>query len=242
LRLQPLSTPLPWSIWDAIVRDGHVSFPKLLASTEHAYDHADNHVEFAGGFVLVKNHELVASQPITSESDWARMFSAWEAGVLLLYPHRRRELLSYRQIVIELFRTAHPLIAIDFDDQARFKYSRSPFRLDDRELLQPTILACMMSLAAPSSPHSSPLARTAEHPTSLSPNPTLNRSAVPCENWNLGRCENNPCVHGRLHGRCTECGASHRALEHEDCHWGLLAQRRDDEEFSRFGSEGSQSG
>ncbi|KAJ6526275.1 hypothetical protein DFH09DRAFT_1371712, partial [Mycena vulgaris] len=59
-----LSTPLPWSIWDAIVRDVHVSFPKLLASTEHAYGHADDRVEFAGGFVLAKNHKLAASQPI----------------------------------------------------------------------------------------------------------------------------------------------------------------------------------
>ncbi|KAJ7930221.1 hypothetical protein B0H13DRAFT_1859058 [Mycena leptocephala] len=78
LRTQQLDTPLPLSIWDDIFRDRHVDFPKFLASTSHTYHYADEPIKFAGGFVLIKKHHLAASQPLTSESEWGRMLSAWE--------------------------------------------------------------------------------------------------------------------------------------------------------------------
>ncbi|KAJ7775620.1 hypothetical protein DFH07DRAFT_952014 [Mycena maculata] len=57
---QPLDMPLPWSIWNGIIRDSHIEFSKLLTSTNSTYDHADKPIEFRGDFVLVKQHELVA--------------------------------------------------------------------------------------------------------------------------------------------------------------------------------------
>ncbi|KAJ7776030.1 hypothetical protein DFH07DRAFT_706344, partial [Mycena maculata] len=198
LHAQPFDTPLPWSIGNGIVWDSHIEFPKLLTSTDSTYDHANKPVEFRGDFVLVKQHELVASRPLASESEWLRMFSTWEAGVLLLYPHRCDELHGYQQMVTELFCAVprKPQVAIDFDDKTRFKYSRSPFR-------QPGSFC---------------------HASSPPPNP-MKQSVVPCENWNLRCCEIDPCEHGRLHGCCTECGDSHCARDQEDCYWCLLAQR-----------------
>ncbi|KAJ7223066.1 hypothetical protein GGX14DRAFT_657013, partial [Mycena pura] len=205
LRQQPLVTPLPWTVWKDIVWDRHIEFPQIMASLGSMQSHADKPVDFAGEYVLVKKHEFEARVPLTSETDWARVYSAWSAGVLLLYPHRQQELIAYRRIVTDLFRAARPGIAIEFDDKIRSKYAQSPFRMDDRALLQPTMLELMFR---PSSP-----------------TPPLKRSAVLCENWNLGWCESDPCPHGWLHGQCFNCRSPHCACDHEECHQGLLSQR-----------------
>ena len=44
------------------------------------------------GFSLVKKYHATAKKPVENESDWIRVFSAQESGVILLYPHCTSEL------------------------------------------------------------------------------------------------------------------------------------------------------
>jgi hypothetical protein len=52
------------------------------------------------------------------------------------------------------------------------------------------------------------------------------RASIPCQNWNLGMCDESPCPNRRLHGTCSECGNPHRAKDNERCLSLLQARRR----------------
>jgi hypothetical protein len=216
LQSQYLQEPIPRSIWRKIVRDEFVDFERLYGSTDRDYSHKDDYKEFAGGFVLAKKEQLYSRKVIRNEADWARMFSAWEAGVLLLYPHRVVELQNYHRLVIDLFRaTPHnTTIAIHFDAEARDRYSRSPYHLDDREMLHAPLLVQLFSSSSSSNKRDS----------DSSPSPPK-RATVPCQNWSLGLCD-DPCSNRRKHGVCSECGEPHRAKEVDRCFTSLRDKRR----------------
>ena len=135
--VQPLSDPIPRSIWKLIAQDHFVDFEKLFASMERGYDHNDEPREFAGGFSLIKKDASSAKRALQSESDWIRVFDAWKTGVILVYKHRASELEFYKRFVLDLFRGApfDPKVAISFDLEARDRYAKSPFRMDDRNEL-----------------------------------------------------------------------------------------------------------
>ncbi|KAJ6559127.1 hypothetical protein DFH09DRAFT_922034, partial [Mycena vulgaris] len=145
MQLQELVDPLPRSIWRSIIQDHYVDFEKVFAALSSGYDHQDDPKEFAGGFSLVKKDQTSAKRAIKSESDWIRVFAAWRAGVCLLYPHRAGELSGYLKVVTDLFRAAptDPAIAIRFDVEARERYAKSPFHLDDRSQLNIALLSQM---------------------------------------------------------------------------------------------------
>ena len=94
-----------------------MDFERLYGSTNQNYSHQDDHEEFAGGFVLSRKEQMFSKKFICTEADWSCIYSAWEAGVILLYPHRLSELQKYQQTIIDLFRaTPHKLsVAILFD-------------------------------------------------------------------------------------------------------------------------------
>ena len=76
MQVQPLSDPIPWSIWRSIVQDHYVNFEKLFASMDKGYDHNDEPCDFGGGYALVKKEQATAKRSLRLESDWARVFGA----------------------------------------------------------------------------------------------------------------------------------------------------------------------
>jgi len=211
LQLVGLAEPLPRSIWKKIVQDDFVDFEKLYASMERGYDHKDEPKAFTEDFAIVKKDQATAKRPLHTEAEWIRIFSAWEAGVGLLFPHRIAELQAYRQVVMELFRAApgRAELAIHFDAEVRDRYAKKPFHMDDRSQLNIPLLAQMFRSA--SSPSSKGVKRS-----STSSSSSKKRADVPCRNWSLGRCD-DPCANRRKHGVCCICGEQHRAKDNEQC-------------------------
>ena len=219
MRGQNTSWPLPHSIWKLIVEDRYVDFAKLFASMDPGYDPNDDLKDFGGGYALVKKDYLSAKWAIHTESDWIRVFTAWESGVTILYPHRKDELSEYRHRVDNIFCAAHddPLAAIDFDAEVRQHYEKCPFHMDDYNALQAPLLAQMFHA------RSHGLKRGPDTQAGSSSAPSK-RASVICHNWNFGSCA-DPCVNRRKHGTCSECGNQHCALDSEPC-FNLLQSRR----------------
>jgi hypothetical protein len=86
-QLSPLIDPLHHSIWKKILLEEFVDFAKLFASMEQGYDHNDEAEDFAAGFTIVKKNHHSAKRPVCTEVEWIRVFGAWKAGVILIYPH-----------------------------------------------------------------------------------------------------------------------------------------------------------
>ena len=142
-QLAPLAEPLPRSIWRKILQDQFVDFEKLFASMDRGYDHNDEPKDFAADFALVKKEQAFTKHPLWTESDWIRVFSAWEHGVVVLYPHHADELQNYQCMVMDLFCAApsNPLVAIQFDVKAQDLYAKKPFHMDDQGQLDFPLLA-----------------------------------------------------------------------------------------------------
>ena len=219
MQVQPLADPIPRSIWRSIVQDHYVDFEKLFASMDKGYDHNDEPRDFGGGYALVKKEQATAKRSLRSESDWARVFGAWSSAVVLVYRHRSSELQAYHRMVTDLFRAVphDPSIAIAFDLEARDRYAKSPFRMDDRSQLNVPLLARMFQGTS-----SSLKKRSNPVPSSSSPSKRL---SVPCRNWNMGICD-TPCPNGRRHGICSECEGRHRAKDEAVCDTLLQARQR----------------
>ncbi|KIJ89880.1 hypothetical protein K443DRAFT_126638 [Laccaria amethystina LaAM-08-1] len=130
---------------DSHLQNQYVNFEKLYASMDRGYSHQDEAKDFAGGYALVRKDQYSAKKPIKHEAEWIRVFNAWKSGVILLFPHRQQELQRYCEMVIDLFRVApfDPNVAIQFDIEARDRYARNPYRLDDRDRLHLPLLAQM---------------------------------------------------------------------------------------------------
>lgn len=220
MQRQPIPDPLPRSIWKDIVLDKYVDFEKLHAGMDRGYDHDDEPKDFSGGYSIVKKDHFRSKKPVHSESEWIRVARSWKQGVELLYPHRKSELTSYMEFIDELFRAAprSPSVAICVDVEARDRYAKRPYRMDDRNQLQTSILTQMF--------------RAAPSPSSLgkrqgSPSPASGKKPYTiCRNWNLGYCNDDECPYQRAHGVCYECGGSHRAKEREECFEKLRKRRR----------------
>ncbi|KAJ7150094.1 hypothetical protein C8R43DRAFT_838613, partial [Mycena crocata] len=178
MQSQKLLDPIPRAIWRDIILDRYVNFEKLFASLGAEYDHQEEYKDFLGGYALVKKDHLVAKRRIETEAEWLRVFACWEAGVVLIYPHRAAELRSYQLIVTELFRVAptRPLVAIRFDHGIRERYSKSPFKLDDRSQRDIPLLEQMFALSSSSSPSSSTLG--VKRPASTTGTSSSKRTAI----------------------------------------------------------------
>ncbi|EDR10816.1 uncharacterized protein LACBIDRAFT_315653 [Laccaria bicolor S238N-H82] len=202
-----------------LMQDHFVDFEKLFASMDKGYDHNDEPRDFGGGYALVKKDQASAKRPLRSESEWLRVFGAWSSAVVLVYRHRSSELQSYQRMVTDLFRAVphDPSIAIAFDVEARDRYAKSPFRMDDRTQLNVPLLARMFQSTGPSSKK-----RSNTSPSTSSPS---KRSTIPCRNWNMGICD-APCPNGRRHGICSECEGPHRAKDEPVCNTLLQARQR----------------
>jgi hypothetical protein len=130
------------------------------------------------------------------------------------------------EIIEELFRAAlrTPSVAICVNVEARDRYVKHPYRMDDRNRLHPSILAQMFRA---SSSTVSTLASTSANPgkhRSPSPPPSNKKARTVRRNWNLGFCNDDECPYQRTHV-CYECGEAHRVKDRNDC-LGKLNKRR----------------
>jgi hypothetical protein len=191
-QLAETSDPIPRSIWCQITLDQFVDFEKLFASMDKGYEHLDDIKDFGAGFALVKKEQSHKKRPIRDESEWLRVFSAWRSAVGHLFPHRIQELQKYLEIVTDVFRAApgEPHRAIQFDLEARDRYSRRPFRMDDRGT------------------------KRSNHTSSMTP---TKRADTPCCKWSFGTCTTDPCPNKQKHGTCSVCGEPHRAKDNPAC-------------------------
>src|ERR1700722_2095149 len=214
-----IKEPLPRAIWKDIILDRTVAFDKLHASLDYGYDWNDEPKDFGGGFALVTKNQYISKKPIRFESEWTRVFDAWKAAVEMLYPHRSNELADYREFVVELFRAvpSEPSVAINFDADARDRYGKGAYRMDDRNKLNVPLFSQMFSGGRS--------ARSYGKRASATGYPPGKRALEICENWNLGRCFETPCKGRRKHGICSECGDKHQAKGVPTCASQLWARR-----------------
>ncbi|KAG6887170.1 hypothetical protein C0992_000319 [Termitomyces sp. T32_za158] len=217
---QRLLEPISRAMWKLIILDHYVDFDKLYATLAKGYDQHDDPKDFAAGFSLVKKDVATAKRPVRSESDWMRVFDAWAEAVCVFYPHREHELSLYRAKIVD-FCCNIPngaAIAIQFDCDARDRYSRNPFRMDDPNELQNPFLAQVLTVS------SHPQAGSKRGPSASSQ--PRKRIAAICHNWNLGFCNADLCPGNRRHNVCSECRGNHRARDVEECHSKLKLRRQ----------------
>jgi hypothetical protein len=209
-----LTEPLSRATWKDILADKFIPFDKLHAVLDPSYDHHDEGKVVFGEFSLVKKDLLNARKPVVTESHWTRCFSAWAAGVALLYPHRSMELAAYGRTIASFFQdVAHsPQIVILLDIDIRTRYAKAPFSLDNTLIIQTMSVSRLLKSTRPFSSSK----RSADIGFDV---PVAKRhSAGPiCINWNHGRCESDPCPNGRRHGVCSECGEKHRSRDKPSC-------------------------
>ena len=219
MRGQNISQPFPHSIWWLIIEGRYVDFMKLYASLDPGYNPNNEPKDFGSRYALIKKDHIIAKHPIHTESDWIHVFLAWESGVIILFPHRKSELVGYRQHVENIFHAApqDPIAAIDFDVEAQHHYEKNPFHMDDFNKLQASLLiqifhGCSSGLKHGHKAQSGPSSPPSKHTLAI------------CHNWNFSSCA-DPCVNRRKHGTCSECGEQHRALDSDSC-FPLLQARR----------------
>ncbi|KAJ7279669.1 hypothetical protein C8J57DRAFT_1175511 [Mycena rebaudengoi] len=219
MQQQPLHDPIPRSIWKDVLQDKFISFPKLFATMEPGYDHRDEAKEFHGGFSLVRKDHITARKPVTSESDWTRVFDAWSSAVTVVFAHRVGELSTYRAFVVALFRDVpdDPGSTIRIDNEIRDLYAKNPFHLDDETRLNRLVMASLRNRLTSSTTSLGKRPATSP-PFASAPSPAKKKlTTAVCLNWNGGSCEGDPCAYGRRHGCCSECGERHRAKDHPEC-------------------------
>ncbi|KAF5381547.1 hypothetical protein D9615_005612 [Tricholomella constricta] len=226
LQTQPLPDPISRSMWRAIVQDQFVDFEKLYATMDRGYDPNDEQSELPGGFALIRRDQSSAKRGVRTEADWCRVFDTWSKAVGIVYLHRVRELEGYRKVVIELFRaSSNPLVAIQFDIDARDRYAKLPFRLDDRVELQTPLFAQVFR--GPSSTGSTGKRKAGPGSGSASPAGSK-RKNVPCQNWNLASVGVNtePETKGRASSSSKLDGRSESAVVGDRVAQALAGPRR----------------
>ncbi len=213
LQVQKLRDPLPRALWKVVVLDQYLDFQRLHASFDKQYDRNEAAHDFFPGFSIVKKDGMPTRKAFTSEGEWIRLFSAYKAAVVLIFPHRQIELDNYEKVVVSIIR-ASPSSGISFDQEARNRYAKAPYHLDDMSEHNINMLSLLTTSVSSSQGKRA----------SASLYVSSKRLAVPCENWNMGICS-DPCKNRRQHGFCSECGDSHRARDKPECLILLQAKR-----------------
>ncbi|KAF8797907.1 hypothetical protein BYT27DRAFT_7041215, partial [Phlegmacium glaucopus] len=214
--------PIANSIWRLVILDKYVDFEKFYVTLDPGYNPNDEAKDLNDKFTLLKKNSISSRRAIVSEAEWMRLYDAWVEAVLLFYPHRKAELASYREIIINMFRaTSSPLPAIKYDRDSRERYVRQPYRSKDTlpfPLLSQLLSSPHVALASSSSSSKKRTMVTSEGPRK--------RSDTICQNWNLGSCEGDTCRFGRRHNECSECSGPHRAKDRSECLSALNRRRQ----------------
>ncbi|KAF8811956.1 hypothetical protein BYT27DRAFT_7088378, partial [Phlegmacium glaucopus] len=217
--------PIANSIWRLVILDKYVDFEKFFVTLEPGYNPNDEAKELNDRFTLLERNSISSRRAIVSEAEWMRLYDVWVDAVLLFYPHRKVELSSYREVIINMFRaTSSPLPAIKYDCDSCERYARQPCRLDSSKdtlpfpLLSQLLSSSHVTLAPSSSSGKKRSMVTFEGPHK--------RSDTICQNWNLGSCEGDTCRFGRRHNECSECNGPHRAKDKGECFSALNRRRQ----------------
>jgi hypothetical protein len=212
--------PIANSIWRLVILDKYVDFEKLYVTLDPGYNPNDEAKELNDKFTLLEKHSISSKRSVLTEAEWMRLYDVWVEAVLHFYPHRKAELSSYRDLIINMFRaTSSPLPAIKYDRDSRERYSRQPCHLDSsKDVLPFPLLSQLLSHVAPSSTSKKRSIGTQDGPRK--------RSDTVCLNWNLGNCDGDTCRFGRRHNICSECNEPHRAKDKSECYTALNRRRQ----------------
>jgi hypothetical protein len=216
--------PVASSIWKLIILDRYVDFEKLYATLDPEYNPNDEAKDLNEKFTLLEKNSISSKRSVVTEAEWIRLFDIWAGATLHFYPHRKAELASYRELIINMFRaTVSPFPAIKYDRDSRERYSRQPYRLDSsKDVLPLPLLSQLLSFTQSQPPSSSGGKRRSGD----SQEGRRKRSETVCQNWNLGACDGDTCNYGRKHNICSECGERHRAKDRADCFTALNNRRQ----------------
>jgi hypothetical protein len=220
LQRHKVEEPLPKAIWRDIVQDKMVPFDKINGAFDRGYDFTEAPKDVGGGYSLIKTETIPGRKAVRTEAEWLRCYDAWSEAVLLVYPHRRKELAEFCRIVCGMFHQVpeDPALAMQFDTEVRERYAKKVFRIDSRADHNTSFLSQLVAAARS--------AGAFNKRGGVGELPTAKRGKIICENWNLGKCEDLPCRSRRWHGDCSECGERHRALDIRGCVTKLRARRQ----------------
>jgi hypothetical protein len=226
--------PIANSIWRLVILDKYVDFEKLYVTLDPSYNPNDEAKELNDRFTLLEKNSISSRRSVLTEAEWMRLYDVWVDAVVLFYPHRKAELISYRELIVNMFRAAlSPLPAIKYDRDSRECYSRQPYRLDSsKDALPFPLLSQLLSYVAPPPSGSSKGKKRSRD----SPDGPRRRSETICQNWNLGTCEGDTCRFGRRHNECCECNGAHRAKDRSSCHTALTRRRQQKASAARSGN------
>ncbi|KAJ3765215.1 hypothetical protein FB446DRAFT_832817 [Lentinula raphanica] len=121
-----------------------------------------------------RKDQVLKSVPVTSGSQWLRVFDAWTAPLLKVYSHCKIELETYKSQIMEYFRSSpyDPSVAIRIDKEARQKAANTPFDLGNPEsfhtLLLKELLSARKRPSGSSSSSSSPSSKHRSMATAVS--------------------------------------------------------------------------
>jgi hypothetical protein len=215
--------PVANSIWKLVILDKYVDFEKLYATLDPSYNPNDEAKELNERFSLLEKNSISSKRSVESEAEWMRLYDVWAGATLHFYPHRKAELASYRDLIVNMFRAApSPSPAIKFDRDSRERYSRQPYRLDScKDVLPFPLLSQLLACT-----HGAPSSSKSKKRSADSQEGRRKRSETVCQNWNLGACDGDTCNYGRKHNICSECGEPHQAKDRTDCYSALTRRRQ----------------
>ena len=185
--------PVANSIWKLVILDKYVDFEKLYATLDPDYNPNDEAKDLNEKFSLLEKNSISSKRPVLTEAEWMRLYDVWVSATLQFYPHRKDELASYRELVVNMFRaSSSPIPAIKYDRDSRERYSRQPYRLDSSKDVLPFPLLSQLLSFTQSSSSSGGKRRSGDTQEGR-----RKRSETVCQNWNLGACEGDTCHYGR---------------------------------------------
>ncbi|KAF8804434.1 hypothetical protein BYT27DRAFT_7107276 [Phlegmacium glaucopus] len=217
---QKICKPITNSIWRLIILDKYVDFEKFFVTLEPGYNPNNEAKDLNDRFTLLEKNSISLRCAIISEAEWMRLYDAWVDAVLLFYPHRKVELSSYREVIINMFQaTSSPLPAIKYDRDSHERYARQPYHLDSsKDTLPFPLLSQLLSLSHVMLAPSSSSGKKQSMVTYEGPHKCADTI---CQNWNLGSCEGDMCHFGCRHNKCSECNGPHRAKDKGKCFLAL---------------------
>ncbi|KAJ7073441.1 hypothetical protein B0H15DRAFT_806756 [Mycena belliarum] len=95
----------PESEWTAIVKGQSIDLNKVI-SHQFSIQHDRRQSESLGDGVQLVFGSAAPTKTVTTQSDWITAWGKAAEALLLVFPHRRRELDSYRQYISDLFASA----------------------------------------------------------------------------------------------------------------------------------------
>jgi len=196
-------------LWVNVLLDRYVDFERIF-SGHYALDPDIRHTQTIGNLDITLNNSprpTRSSKTIRTHSDWLLAFETAKEAILFAYPHRAKELNSYRKFIIGQFAAfgsdsnlhfhvvnldrAIRLCVAQTNDIAFTSYNQFGDLITHHIVIRRT----------PDANHQPTPGGSKRSKT----NPSSNKV---CKQWNLGRCMSDSCKY--KHG-CAICGQPHQA-------------------------------